>query len=173
MRRADAPAAGWYPDPQGGPRLRWWDGTDWIDRWRSRPAPSASSATGNPPFEVIGDAVRTAARAAESSGLRPSRVDQRDLVDQIRQVTRAEMARGADLLGQQARHATRQIEPLVGQYTNRLIDFLRRLVIIAVVLIVFWLVFQAIAEVSFFQWLGDRIDNLFGGDAMARGPSTS
>lgn len=173
MRRADAPAAGWYPDPQGGPRLRWWDGTDWSDRWRSRPAPSVTTAAGSLPFEVVGDAVRTAARSAGASGLRPPRVDQRDLVDQVRQVARAEMARGAEMFGQQARHVTRQIEPLVGQYTNRLIDFLRRLLIIAVALIVFWLVFQAIAEVTFFQWLGDRIDNLFGGDALPRGPSTS
>lgn len=173
MRRADAPAAGWYPDPQGGPRLRWWDGTDWSDRWRSRPAPSVTTATAGLPFDAVGEAARTAARSAGASGLRPPRVDQRDLVDQVRQVARAEMARGAELLGQQARQVTRQIEPLVGQYTNRLIDFLRRLLIIAVALIVFWLVFQAIAEVTFFQWLGDRIDNLFGDDALPRGPSTS
>ena len=37
MRVADAPPPGWYPDPEGGSRLRWWDGTDWSDRYRPRP----------------------------------------------------------------------------------------------------------------------------------------
>jgi Protein of unknown function (DUF2510) len=23
--------AGWYPDPEGGPRRRWWDGVGWSD----------------------------------------------------------------------------------------------------------------------------------------------
>ena len=38
MRVADAPQPGWYPDPAGGVRLRWWDGTDWSDDFRSRPS---------------------------------------------------------------------------------------------------------------------------------------
>jgi hypothetical protein len=28
---ADAPAPGWFPDPLGGTRQRWWDGTRWTD----------------------------------------------------------------------------------------------------------------------------------------------
>ncbi|MDH3753886.1 MAG: DUF2510 domain-containing protein [Acidimicrobiia bacterium] len=28
---ADSPAAGWYPDPGGGPGFRWWDGSAWTD----------------------------------------------------------------------------------------------------------------------------------------------
>ncbi|WP_328711062.1 DUF2510 domain-containing protein [Nocardia salmonicida] len=26
------PPAGWYPDPQGGPAPRWWNGVDWTDQ---------------------------------------------------------------------------------------------------------------------------------------------
>ena len=37
MKVADAPTAGWYPDPEGGTRLRWWDGGDWTDDYRVRP----------------------------------------------------------------------------------------------------------------------------------------
>lgn len=176
MRQADAPLAGWYPDPEGGPRLRWWDGTDWSDRWRSRPAPPLPVGPAAAPgqfADAVGEAVRSAGRTVSAAGLRPARVDQRELIEQVRQATRAEMTRGAELLGQQARDAARHIEPLVGQYTNRLIGFLRRLLIIAVALIVFWLVFQAIAEVTFFQWLGDRIDNIFGDDALPRGRSAT
>lgn len=30
-----APAAGWYPDPAGGPDLRWWDGAAWAGEVRA------------------------------------------------------------------------------------------------------------------------------------------
>jgi hypothetical protein len=33
--------AGWYPDHDGGPRLRWWDGTQWTEHV-SEPAPAAA-----------------------------------------------------------------------------------------------------------------------------------
>ena len=35
MKLADASAG--LPDPEGGSRLRWWDGSDWSDRYRARP----------------------------------------------------------------------------------------------------------------------------------------
>ena len=34
------PVPGWYPDPAGTPRLRWWNGGMWIDR--SQPMPGAT-----------------------------------------------------------------------------------------------------------------------------------
>ena len=45
MPGAPAPPAGWYPDPTGGLRLRWWDGTDWTDRYRARPNINAAQRT--------------------------------------------------------------------------------------------------------------------------------
>jgi hypothetical protein len=40
---SDVPAA-WYPDPQGSPLLRWWDGATWTARTRERPAVAAPDA---------------------------------------------------------------------------------------------------------------------------------
>ena len=31
MRNQGLPVAGWYPDPSGLPRQRWWDGTQWTE----------------------------------------------------------------------------------------------------------------------------------------------
>lgn len=36
--------AGWYPDPEGAPRTRWWDGTAWTDDYRDAPAPPTGTA---------------------------------------------------------------------------------------------------------------------------------
>jgi hypothetical protein len=30
--------AGWYPDPHGGPGLRWWDGSTWTEHTAAQPA---------------------------------------------------------------------------------------------------------------------------------------
>ena len=31
------PVQGWYADPAGTDQLRWWDGTQWTDRYQSLP----------------------------------------------------------------------------------------------------------------------------------------
>lgn len=151
MRRADAPPAGWYPDPEGGLRLRWWDGTDWSDRYRARPTSRApvpgEAASGLD--QVLGPTARV--RSA-------TRAETEEIVAQVRQAARAEVDRAADLFTARARDATRQIEPLITQYTSRLFRWLKIIVAVAVVLVVAWFVFQTIAQVTFFEWLGDRID---------------
>lgn len=45
MTNSNAPVpAGWYPDPAGGPKSRWWDGTQWTDNFQE-PYTPASAAT--------------------------------------------------------------------------------------------------------------------------------
>jgi len=41
--------AGWYPDPDGGPHLRWFNGTQWTDQ---RQAPTQQFAGPPPPVAI-------------------------------------------------------------------------------------------------------------------------
>ncbi|KQQ05377.1 MULTISPECIES: DUF2510 domain-containing protein [unclassified Rathayibacter] len=48
------PRAGWYPDPAGSPRQRWWDGSGWTESLRDAPvatpaAPTPPAASPTPP----------------------------------------------------------------------------------------------------------------------------
>ena len=42
-------AAGWYPDPSGAPRQRWWDGAQWTAYERDAPVAPAPAAPSAPP----------------------------------------------------------------------------------------------------------------------------
>lgn len=163
MRRADAPPAGWYPDPRGGSRLRWWDGADWTDIYRAPPSPSELSirarAAGHAPsthHAVTPPASVAAARGAPAL----SRTDTEEIVSQVRQAARSEIDHAADVFAQRAQAATRQIQPLVTQYTNKVLKWVRIILVVILLLIIAWFTFQTIAQVSFFEWLGDRIDNV-------------
>jgi hypothetical protein len=54
----------------------------------------------------------------------------------------------------------RDFVPLISDYTNRLVRWIRFAAIVAVVLLVAYFVFQVVAQASLFEWIGDRIDNL-------------
>jgi hypothetical protein len=54
----------------------------------------------------------------------------------------------------------RSVTPLITQYSNRVIRWVRIASVIAVILLIGWLAFQIFAQVSLFDWVGDRIDNL-------------
>jgi Protein of unknown function (DUF2510) len=157
MRLADAPPAGWYPDPEGGARLRWWEGSDWTDDYR--PPPSETERTAAAYLAQLPTAGTDV--AAEARQLRRvSRTDTEEIIAQVRQAARSEIDRAADVFSQRARAATREFQPLVTEYTNKLFRWLRIIAVIVVVLVIAYVVFQAIAQESFFDWLGDRIDNL-------------
>jgi Protein of unknown function (DUF2510) len=34
--RTDSAPSGWYPDPAGSPKLRFWNGTEWTNRLERR-----------------------------------------------------------------------------------------------------------------------------------------
>lgn len=160
MRVEDAPPAGWYPDPEGYTRLRWWEGTDWSEHFRAPPTPSESDLRG----QTYGYAAPPANAAAHDQyGTRVggiSRQESEAMVNQVRMAAREEAERAAAMFGAQARAATRNITPLISQYTNKLIKWVRILSVIAIVLVVGWIGFQIFAQVSMFEWIGDRIDNL-------------
>jgi DNA-binding PucR family transcriptional regulator len=72
---------------------------------------------------------------------------------------RNEVDRAADLFSQRARQMQRDFVPLVSDYTNKLVRWIRFAAIVAVVLLIAYFVFQVVAQASLFEWIGDRIDN--------------
>lgn len=158
MRAVDAPTAGWYPDPENRARLRWWDGLDWTDIRRAVPSDAElvyyeSSLPEEPALHasvVQQDYLRQQAA---------SRVDSQQLINDVRTAAREEVNRAGDVFTQRARTAAREITPLISDYTNRIIYWIRFAVIAAVILLVLWFVFQVIFQASLFEWIGDRIDN--------------
>jgi hypothetical protein len=170
MRRADAPPAGWYPDPSTRSRLRWWDGLDWTEHRRPPPSAglTADEAGVETPTAPQGGTAGPGGTAASLAGLRqaatpPSRRDSAEIMAEVRSVAREEVDRAVSRLGEQARDATRRLEPLIGQYGDRVLGGLRTVGIVLVVLVVVWMLLQAFAQTSLMNWLGDRVDELFDG----------
>lgn len=159
MRRIDAPPSGWYPDPESRTSLRYWDGLDWTDARRSPPsAAELLSYEQREAFEAAHQYVAPVA-AADDFAYRGGRAENQQIVEDVRRAARGEVDRAADLFSQRARQMQRDIVPLVSDYTNRLVRWIRFAAIVAVVLLVAYFVFQVIAQASLFEWIGDRIDN--------------
>jgi len=166
MRLEDAPREGWYPDPEGYTRLRWWEGTDWTDHYRAPPTPSETDLEGQT-FGYVED--QPAARAGAHDQRAPGSMTRHEsdaMINQVRMAAREEAERAAAMFGAQARAATRNIQPLITQYTNKVIKWIRILSVIAIVLVVGWIAFQIFAQVSMFDWIGDRIDNVSDNNGM-------
>ncbi len=162
MRRIDAPQAGWYPDPESQTNLRFWDGLDWTDARRS--PPSAAELLSFEQREAFAAAHRYVAPSAEAAtqalSNRAGRPDSQQIVEDVRRAARGEVDRAADLFSERARQMQRDLVPLVSDYTNRVVKWIRVAAIVAIVLLVAYFVFQVVAQASLFEWIGDRIDNL-------------
>ena len=89
-----------------------------------------------------------------------SRRDADELLAEMRSSARSEIDRAAEMFSQRAEAATRQIQPLISEYTSRMARILRIGAVIAVLVVVGWILFQVMVQASVFDWLGDRIDNL-------------
>lgn len=161
MRLADAPPAGWYPDPTGGSRLRWWDGTDWSEHHRAPPTASQLDIEAHHQQPAVEGPPRPAPTGQpRSEGIGLSRRDADEIIAEVRQAARAEVNRAADLFSVRAQAATKQIQPLISEYTNKLKRWFRVALIVIPLLVVAWFVFEAVAQASFLDWIGERIDRL-------------
>lgn len=158
MRIEDAPPPGWYPDPQGSARLRYWEGTDWTDRFRARP-PSVAPGAYPTPTEIAREAAQhwtPDARAVANAAAASTQA----VVEQVRLAARAEAERAAQLFGQEARSVSRDLQPLISEYTSKITRWLRIAAVVAIVLVVAWVLWQVFVQASLFEWIGDRIDGL-------------
>ncbi len=161
MRRIDAPRAGWYPDPESRTALRWWDGLDWTDARRAPPSQAELlSFESQAAFEQAHRYVPPTEDAFAAAAGRAGRPDSQQVIDQVRRATREEIDRAADVFARQARSMRAEIEPLISQYSSRVVRWIKIAAIVAIVLLVAYFVFQVVAQASLFEWIGDRIDNL-------------
>jgi hypothetical protein len=140
--------------------LRWWEGTDWTDDYRAPPTSTELATAAKRSERAVSDASMTDRAAGVGPPTRLSRSDTEDIIGQVRQAARGEIDRAADVLTQRARGMARELQPLVTEYSNRFFRVLRVIAVLVVVFVIAWLVFETIAQQSFFDWLGDRIDNL-------------
>jgi hypothetical protein len=163
MRRVDAPPAGWYPDPESRTALRWWDGLDWTEARRAPPSQAELLSFENQAaFEAAHRYVAPNAQGAASFVERVGRSDRPDprAIEEARRASRAEIDYAAEVFARKARSMRDDIEPLISQYTSRLVRWIKFAAIVAIILLVAYFVFQVVAQASLFEWIGDRIDNL-------------
>ena len=157
MKVADAPRAGWYPDPEGATRLRWWDGTDWSDRYRVRPVGSLTQGELESQSPPQGESAFDMAPFGNTMHVPPETAA---VVEQVRLAARAEAQRAAQDFEARARQLTGEIPPLISQYTNRFMRWFRVALMLSFIVLMAWFIYTFFVQKSFFDWLGDRIDNL-------------
>jgi len=173
VKKADAPPPGWYPDPTGGARLWWWDGLDWTDARRAPANPSSdvfmyrSDEDENARGSGAGQSALGASAAAAARSARPAgrQMDPEEIMAQARRVARAEVERGVGLLSDRATTASQQFQSVISEYGGDVIGWIRRAIVVVVLLAIAWFVLQAVTQVSTMDWLGERVDNFLNGVA--------
>ena len=58
----NAPPSGWYADPEGSPRLRWWNGQAWTEHFQE-----AVSAPSHPPVAIASSAEELSRRETRNA----------------------------------------------------------------------------------------------------------
>ena len=158
MRRVDAPRAGWYPDPDSRTNLRWWDGLDWTDVRRAPPSSAETlAAHENAQFRAAPPDFAPGASRATSA---LAEIDSAQMIEQARAASRSEMQRATEVFNQRALAARQNLTPLITEYTNKAKRWARLALKLAVLAFVVWLAFQVVQQVSFWNWVSDRIDDI-------------
>jgi hypothetical protein len=158
VRKVDAPPAGWYPDPESRTNLRWWDGLDWTDVRRAPPSSAETlAAYENAQFRAAPpDFAAGASRAAAAA----RQLDSDQVVNDVRNASRAEMQRATEAFQRKALEARLDWTPLISEYTSKAKRWVRMLIRLAIVAFLIWLAFQIVQQVSIWNWITDRIDNI-------------
>jgi len=162
MKLSEAPRAGWYPDPEGGTRLRWWDGGDWLDRYRLRPQLLLEAQPVAPPVPQAPMANPTNPLANVSQFGNPAQFQAQTaaVVEQVRLAAREEAARATQLFEAKARSLTGEIPPLISQYEHQFMRWFRVALLLSFIVLLAWFIWSVFAQKSLFDWLGDRIDHI-------------
>lgn len=162
MKLSEAPRAGWYPDPEGGTRLRWWDGGDWLDRYRLRPQLLLEAQPVAPPTGQTGQAAPGGQPPNVAQFGNPAQYQAQTaaVVEQVRLAARAEAERAAQLFEAKARSLTGEIPPLISQYEHQFARWFRAALLLSFIVLLAWFIWSVFAQKSLFDWLGDRIDHL-------------
>lgn len=159
MRLEDAPPAGWYPDPERGQRLRWWEGVDWTDEWRALPGAGEIVPVRRSDHER--ETAPTRSTLPRPGQVRDRASETEQIVTQVREAAREEIARAATELTRRAQSTFDRYGAVAIRFLRRVWRWARAAIVVAAVLVVAWYVLQFIAQAAFLDWIGDRIDNLF------------
>ncbi len=130
MRRVDAPQAGWYPDPES--RAACAGGTASTGptrgvRLRARPSccRSSSARRSKPPIGTSRRRWRAPPKRVGAPRVGSRRPDSQQIVDEVRRAARRRSIGPRICSRSAARQMQRDIVPLVSEYTNRLVSWIR------------------------------------------------
>ena len=166
MKVSDAPRAGWYPDPEGRTRCAGGTaatGSTGTASVRSAPRPRASWRQAQA-SQVGGDQAFDLAQLGNAMHLPPQTAA---VVEQVRLAARPRPSVAQDFEAR-TRKITGEIPPLISQYTNRFMRWFRVLLTLSFIVLMAWFIYQFFVQKSFFDWLGDRIDNMTDGGVFWR-----